>query len=140
MRQRQDWKGPQTEDLKLVIQENYTFIACNSFFIALGILGNSLKEINIEKSFTFSCTNETFLYTSSFSTSLSLLYKQFNRVKNEVDGQPKSLLAYVKVSAGKAAFNLCHLVSLHLDTDFWHLDCKPFYEKLNVIIPKIFYF
>ena len=34
---RQDWEPPQIKDLKLVIQEDYTFMASNTICIALGI-------------------------------------------------------------------------------------------------------
>ena len=37
LQQRQDWRPPQIKDLKLVIPEDYTFIASNNIFIALGI-------------------------------------------------------------------------------------------------------
>ena len=56
LRQRQDWKGTQIEDVKLFIQENYTFIIYNIFFIVLSIFGNSLKEFNKESSLIFSDT------------------------------------------------------------------------------------
>ena len=37
LQQRQGCEPPQIKDLKLVIPEDYTFIASNNFFIALGI-------------------------------------------------------------------------------------------------------
>ena len=37
LQQRQGWEPPQIKDLQLVIPEDYTFIASNNFFIALGI-------------------------------------------------------------------------------------------------------
>ena len=109
------------------------FVVYNSFFIALGILGNSLTEIIIEKSLIFSGTYETSLDTSPPPKSLSLHCKQISSVENEVDVQPTSLLAYMQVSAGKAAFNPKYLVSRKLDTHFWQLDFKLLYEKSNVI-------
>ena len=32
LQQRQDWEPPQIKDLKLVIPEDYTFVACNFFY------------------------------------------------------------------------------------------------------------
>lgn len=40
LQHKQDWKAPQIKDLKLVIQENYTFIAYNKFFIAQDVPDN----------------------------------------------------------------------------------------------------
>ena len=36
-RRRKDWEPPQIKDLKLVIPEDYPFMASNHIFIALGI-------------------------------------------------------------------------------------------------------
>ena len=102
------------------MQKNYKLIVYNSFFIALGILGKFLREINIEKSLVLSGTNETSFDTLLRQKSLSLYCKQINRVKNEVDVQPICLLAHMRFSAGKATFSPRHLFSLQLDTHFWH--------------------
>ena len=45
LQQRQNWEVRKIRDLRLVMQENYTFIACNSFSIAFGISGKHLKNI-----------------------------------------------------------------------------------------------
>ena len=67
---------------------------------------------------------KTSLDTSSSSISLSLHCKQINKVKNELDGQPSSLLAHMHVYNCKATFSPIHLVFLKLDIDQLHLDFK----------------
>ena len=72
---------------------------------ALGILNNYLKKINIKNSLVFSGSYETSLNTSPPPKLLSLHCKQINGVKNEVNGQPSSLLTGMYVSDHKAAFS-----------------------------------
>ena len=62
-----------------------------------------------------------------------------NRVKSEVDGQPSSLLACMKVSDYKATFNPMHLVFLELDTHHCHLEFKLLDENNSVVMPRSFY-
>ena len=62
---------------------------------------------------------------------LSLHCKQINKVKNELDGQPSSLLASMQVSNYKTAFSPIHLVLLELDTHRGHLDFKILDENNN---------
>ena len=50
LQKRQDWEPPQTKDLRLVIPEDYTFMACNTIFIALGIQDNYLEKNTIIRS------------------------------------------------------------------------------------------
>ena len=50
LQQRQDWEPPQIKDLKLVIPEDYTFIASNNIFIALGIQDNYLAKTTLIRS------------------------------------------------------------------------------------------
>ena len=47
LQQRQDWEPPQIKNLKLVIPEQYTFMASNTIFIALGIPDNSLEKATL---------------------------------------------------------------------------------------------
>ena len=70
--------------------------------------------------------------------SLSLHCKQINKVKNELDGQPSSLLAPMHVSNYKVTFSPVHLVFLELATDRPHLDFKILGENNNEVIPKTF--
>ena len=109
LQKRQDWEPPQIKDLKLVIPEHYTFIASNTIFIALGIRDNYLEKTLPPGSYKIS------LDTSPPPKSLSLHCKQINKVKNELDGQPSSLLVSMHVSNYKAIFSPIHLVFLELD-------------------------
>ena len=45
LQQRPDWEPPQIKDLKLVIPKDYTFLADNTIFIALGIPDNILTRL-----------------------------------------------------------------------------------------------
>ena len=46
LQQRQDWEPPQIKYLQLVIPEDYTFIASNIFFSALGIPNEYLEILS----------------------------------------------------------------------------------------------
>ena len=133
LQKRQDWEPPQIKDLKLVIPEHYTFIASNTIFIALGIRDNYLEKTLPPGSYKIS------LDTSPPPKSLSLHCKQINKVKNELDGQPSSLLVCMHVSNYKATFSPMHLVFLELDTHRPHLDFKILDENNSEVIPKTFY-
>ena len=50
LQQEQDWEASQIKYLKLVIPKPYTFMASDSFFIALGIPNNYLKKTTHIKS------------------------------------------------------------------------------------------
>ena len=50
LQQRRDWEPPKIKDLKLVIPEDYLFMADNTIFIALGIQGNYLKMVTLIRS------------------------------------------------------------------------------------------
>ena len=140
LQQRQDWEPPQIKDLKLVIPEDYTFMASNNIFIALDILDDYLEKTTLIRSTLPPGSYKTSLDTSPPPISLSLHCKQFNKVKNELDGKPSSLLARMHVSNYKATFSPIHLVFLKLDIDQPHLDLKTLDENKNDVIPRIFYF
>ena len=77
-------------------------MASNMIFITLGILNNYRAKTTLNKS-----TLPTGSYKASLDTSpppklLSQHCKQINKVKNELDGQPSSLLACMHVSNYKA--------------------------------------
>ena len=133
LQKRQDWEPPQIKDLKLVIPEHYTFIASNTIFIALGIRDNYLEKTLPPGSYKIS------LDTSPPPKSLSLHCKQINKVKNELDGQPSSLLVCMHVSNYKATFSPMHLVFLKLGTCRPHLDFKILDENINEVIPRTLY-
>ena len=54
---------------------------------------------------------------------------KWTKSKNDLDGQPSSLLAGINVSNYKATFFPINLVFLELDTDQPHLDFKILDEK-----------
>ena len=87
LQERQDWEPPQIKDLKLVIPEDYTLMASNNIFIALGI-PNILEETMLIRSTLPPGSYKTSLDTSPPPISLSLHCKQINKVKNKLDGQP----------------------------------------------------
>ena len=125
--------------LRLVVPENYAFTANNNFFIALGMPGKILKNININYSLVFSGLYKPQLVTTPPPKCLSLHCNQINKVKNELDGQPSSLLACMQVSDYEATFSPMHLVFLELDTHRHHLDFKILDENNNEVIPRTFY-
>ena len=139
LQQRQDWEPPQIKDLKLVIPEDYTFMASNNIFIALGIQDKYLEKATLIRSTLPPGSYKTSLDTSPPPISLSLHCKQINKVKNELDGQPSSLLVSMHVSNYKATFSPIHLVFLELDIDQPHLDFKILDENNNEVIPRTFY-
>ena len=139
LQQRQDWEPPQIKDLKLVIPEDYTFMASNNFFITLGIPDKYLDKTTLMRSTLPPGSYKTSRDTSPPPISLSLHCKQINKVKNKLDGQPSSLLARIHVSNYRATFSPIHLVFLELDIDQPHLDFKILDENNNEIIPTTFH-
>ena len=129
LQQRQDWEPPQIKDLKLVIPEHYTFMASNTIFIALGIPENYLEKTMLIRSTLPPGSNKTSLDTSPRPKPLSLYCKQTKKVKNELDGQPSSLLACMHVFNYKATFSPMHLVLLELDRHWPHLNFKILNEN-----------
>ena len=139
LQQRQDWKTPQVKDLRLVIPEDYIFLASNTIFIALGIQDNYLEKTLLIRSTLLPGSYKTSLDTSPPPRSLSLHFKQINEVKKELDGQPSSLWARMHVSNYKATFSPTHLVFLKLDTHRPHLDFKILDQNNNEVAPRTFY-
>ena len=92
-----------------VIPELNTFMTSNTIFIALGIPDSYLEKTALIKSTLPPGSYKTSLDTSSPPKSLSLHRKQINKVKNELDEQPSSLLAC-------KSFSPMHLVFLEYDT------------------------
>ena len=136
---RQDWEPPQIKYLKLAIPEHWTFMASNTIFITLGIPNNYLEKTTLIRLTLPPESYKTSLDTSLPPKSLSLHCKQINKVKNELDGQPSSLLVSMHVSNYKATFSPIHLVFLELDIDQPHLDFKILDENNNEVIPRTFY-
>ena len=124
--------------LKLVIPEHYAFMASNTIFIAFGIPNNYLEKTTLIKSTLTLGSYKTSLDTSPPPKSLSLHCKQINKVKNDLGGQPSSLLAFVHVSNYKATFSPMHLVLLELDTHRPHLNFKILDENNSEVISRTF--
>ena len=139
VQERQDRELPQIKDLKLVIPEHYTFMASNIFIIALDILDQHLQKTTLIKSALPTGSYKISFDTSPPPKSLSLHCEQINKVKNELDGQPSSLLACMHVSNYKATSPPMHLAFLELDTHQPHLDFKILDENNNKVIPRTFY-
>ena len=135
LQQSQDCEPTQIKDLKLVIPEDYTFMASNNIFIALGIQDNYLEKATLIRSTLPPGSYKTSLDTSP-PMSLLLHCKQ---IKIELDGQPSSLLASIHVSNYKTTFSPIHLVFLELDIDQPNLDFKILDVNNNEVIPTTFY-
>ena len=114
-------------------------MASNIFFIVLCISDKHLEKPALIKSTLPPGSYKTSLDTSPPPKSLSLHFKQINKVKNELDGQPSSLLTSMHVSNYKSTFSLMHLVFLELDRHPHHLDFKILDENNNEVIPMTFY-
>ena len=111
----------------------------NTIFIVLGIQDKYLEKTMLIRSTLSPGPYKTSLGSSPPLKSLSLHCKQINKVKNELDGQPSSLLVSMHVSNYKATFSPIHLVFLELDIDQPHLDFKILDENNNEVIPRTFY-
>ena len=129
----------QIKDLKLVMPEDYTFMASNNVFITLRIPAEYLEKTMLIRSKLPPGSCKTSLDTSPPPVSLSLYCKQINKVKSKLDGQPSSLLARMHVSNYKATFSLIHLVFLELDINQLPLDFKILDENNSEVIPRTFY-
>ena len=114
-------------------------MASNILFIALGILDKYLEMTTQIKSTLPPGSCKTSLETSPPPRLLSLHCKQINKVKNELDGQPSSLIARMHVFNYKATFSPKHLVFLELDTHLPHLYFKLLDKNDNEVIPRTLY-
>ena len=122
-----------------MIPRDYTSMAENTIFVALGIQDKYLEKATLIRSNFPPGSYKTSHDTSPPQISFSLHCKQINKVKNELDGQPSSLLSRMHVSNCKAAFSPVHLVFLELGIHQPHLDFKIIYEKNNGVILRTFY-
>ena len=111
----------------------------NIVFIVLVIPNNCLEKITLIRSTWSPGSNKTSLDTLPPLKSLSLHCKQINNVKNELDDQPSSLLAWMHVSNCKPTFSPMKLVFLELNTHRPNLDFEIIYENNNEVIPRTFY-
>ena len=113
-------------------------MADNTIFYALGIQGNYLEKTTLIRSTLPPGSYKTSVDTLPPPKHFSLHCKQINKVKNELDGKPSSLLASMHVF-NNPSFSPDHLVFLELDIYQPHLDFKILDENNNEVIPKTFY-
>ena len=139
LQQRQDWEPPQIKDLMLMISKDYIFIADNAIFIAFGIQGKYFEKTMLIRSTLPPGSYKISLDTSPPPKLLSLHRKQINKVKNELNGQPSSLLASMHVFNYTASFSPIHLDFLELVIYQPHLDFKILDKYNNEVIPRTFY-
>ena len=139
LQKRQDWEPPQIKDLRLVIPEHYKFMASNTIFAAFVYPTTILKRLHQSGQPCPPGSHKTFLDTSTPPKLLSLHCKEINKVKNDLDGQPSTLLACIHASSYRENFSPMHLVFLELDTDRTQVDFKMLDENNNKIIPRTLY-
>ena len=114
-------------------------MACNIYFIALGILDKHLEKTTLIRSTLPPGSYETSLDTSPPPILFSLHCIRIDTVQNELDGQPSSLMVHMHVSNYKATFSPMNFVFLELDTHWPHLDLKILDENNNEVIPRTLY-
>ena len=137
LQQRKGLQPPQIKDLRLVIPKDYLFMADNTIFYALGIQSNYFEKTTIIRSTLPLGSYKTSLDTSPSPKILSLRCKQINKIKNESDGQPSSLLTFMHISVYNATFSPIHLVFFELKKPQPHLDFKILDENNNEVIPRL---
>ena len=111
----------------------------NTIFYAFDIQDKHLEKTKLIRSTLPPGSYKTFLDTSRPPQISSLHCKQINRTKNELDGQPSSLLVSIHVLNYGASFSLAHLVFLELEDMHQHLDFKVLDENNNEVIAVSFY-
>ena len=132
LQQRHDWEPPQIKDLKLVIPKDYTFMASNTIFIALGIQDKYLeKTMLISLLYPLAHTKHLLIHhllqyhchcTASKSTK-----SKTSRMDNHQICWPACMFLIIK-ELFLHPFSL-----LELDIDQPHLD---FDENNNEVIPR----
>ena len=113
-------------------------MSSHNIIVALGIPDDYLEKTTLIRS-TFPPSS----YKSSRDTlpppiSLSLHWKQINKIKNKLDEEQSRFLARMYVSNYKATFSPIYVVFLELDIDQPSLEFKILDENNNEVIPKIF--
>ena len=115
-------------------------MADNTIFYALGIRDNYLEKATLIRSTLSPGSYKTSLDTSPPPKVFSLHCRQINKVKNELDRQPSSLLTSMHVSNYNETFSPVHSVFLELeDIHRPHLDFKVLDENNNEVIPRTFF-
>ena len=111
----------------------------NTIFIALGISDKHPEKNTWVRSTLPPGSYKTSLDTSPPPQLLLLHCKQINKIINELDGQPSSLLARMNISNYRATFSPMHLMFLELDAHRNRLDFKILDENNNEVIQRTFY-
>ena len=115
-------------------------MADNTIFYALGIQDNYLQRATLIRSILPPISYKTSLDTSLPPQILSLHCRQINKVKNELDSQPSSLLISMHVFNYNASSSPALLVFLELeDIHRPHLDFKILDENNREVISIAFY-
>ena len=114
-------------------------MADNTIFYALGIQDDYLEKTTPIRWTLLPGSYKTSLDTSPPPRMLSLHFRQINKTKNELDGQPSSLLVSTHVLNYAASFSLAHLTFLELEDIHQHLDFKILDENNNDVIPRTFH-
>ena len=114
-------------------------MADNAIFIALGIQNKYLEKATLIRSTLPPGSYKASLEKSPPPKTLSLHCRQINKVKNELDGQPSSLLTSMHVLNYNASFSPTHLIFSELEDIHQHLDFNILYENDNEVIPITFY-
>ena len=113
----------------LLVADNTIFYAQDNYLEKTALIGSTLPPGSYKTS----------LDTSPPPKILSLHCKQINKTKNELDGQPSSLLVSTHVLNYAASFSPAHLVFLELENIHQHLDFRILDESNNEVIPVSFY-
>ena len=112
--------------------QNPTYLSPSvSFLSRLVYLRNILERLGKSSQPLPPGSYKTSLDTSPPPILLSLHCKKINKVQNELDGQPSSLIALMHVSNYTATFSPMHLVFLEFDTHLPLLDFKLLNENNN---------
>ena len=106
-------------------------MADNAIFYAI-----SIQDKYVEKTTLVRSTLPPVSYKTSLDTSPP---PKINKFKNELDGQPSSLLVSTHVLNYAASFSTDHLVFLKLEDIYHQLYFKILDENNNDVIPVSFY-
>ena len=114
-------------------------MADNAIFYAISIQDKYVEKTTLVRSTLPPVSYKTSLDTSPPPKNLSLHFNQINKFKNELDGQPSSLLLSTHVLNYAASFSTDHLVFLKLEDIYHQLYFKILDENNNDVIPVSFY-
>ena len=114
-------------------------MADHAICYALGIQDKYLEKITFIRSTLPPGPYKISLDTSPPTKILLLHCSQINKIKNELDGPPSSLLTSLHVLNYNVSFSLTHLVFLELGDTHQHLNFKILDEKNSKVVRITFY-